>query len=70
MNYDLTWLQDWASQQVYTDSGAASWLVLSQVMPHFSNHAVHIGPTDDGRYQITLTGDIINGETVYINPAQ
>jgi hypothetical protein len=32
------------------------------------DNAINIGPTDDGRYQITLTGDVINGETVYINP--
>jgi hypothetical protein len=70
MNYDLAWLQDWASKQVYTDSGSASWLVVSQVCPNFPNHAINIGPTDDGRYQITLTGPVINGDTVYINPAQ
>lgn len=70
MNYDLAWLQDWASKQTYTDSGAASWLVVSQVCPNFPNHAINIGPTDDGRYQVTLTGDIINGDTVYINPPQ
>jgi len=70
MNYDLAWLQDWASKQVYTDSGAASWLVISQVTPNFPNHAINIGPTDDGRYYITLTGSVINGETVYINPTR
>jgi len=68
MNYDLAWLQDWASKQTYTNSGSMSWAVISQVTPNFPNHAVNIGPTEDGRYQVTLTGDIINGETVYINP--
>jgi hypothetical protein len=66
--YDLAWLQDWASKQVYTDSGAASWLVISQVCPNFPNHAINIGPTEDGRYSVQLTGPIINGDTVYINP--
>ena len=67
MNYDLAWLQNWASTQTYTDSGAASWAVISQVIPNFPNHAVNIGPTDDGRYFVQLTGGIINGDTVYIN---
>lgn len=65
--YDLAWLQNWANNQVYTDSGSMSWAVLSQVCPNFPNHAVNIGPTPDGtQYAIQLTGPIINGDTVYI----
>ena len=69
MNYDLNWLQNWANSQVYTDSGTASWLVISQVIPNFPNHTLTMGPTGDGKYGITLTGAIIDGTTVYISPA-
>ena len=67
--YDLAWLQNWASTQTYTDSGSASWTVISQVIPNFPNHSVALGATDDGRYQIILTGDQVDGTPVYINPS-
>jgi len=70
MNYDLAWLQDWAANQRYVDSGSMSWKVISEVIPNFPDHAVDMGPTTEGNYQITLTGPVINGDTVYINPAQ
>jgi hypothetical protein len=66
--YDLAWLQNWASTQTYSDSGSASWAVISQVIPNFPNHSVTLGATDDGRYQIILTGDQVDGTPVYINP--
>jgi hypothetical protein len=67
MIYDLVWLQDWASKQTYTDSGSMSWKVISEVMPNFPNHSVHMGPTDDGRYFVIITGDQIDGTPVYIS---
>lgn len=64
--YDQAWLENWAAQQNYTDSGSASWLVISQVMPNFPNHSVHIAPTEDDRYIIVITGPTMDGTPVYL----
>ena len=67
--YDLAWLQNWADQQRYVDSGSMSWKIISEVIPHFPNHAVDIGPTPEGNYQITLTGPVIDGIQVIVYAA-
>jgi hypothetical protein len=69
MNYDLAWLQDWATNQRYVDSGSMSWKVISEVIPNFPNHAVNIGPTEDGNYSISLTGPVLDGTPVIVYAA-
>ena len=66
--YDSAWVTDWASSQTHVDAASSSWKVLSEVMTHFPYHGVDMGQTDQGKYQFTISGPVITGDTFYINP--
>jgi hypothetical protein len=69
MTYDLAWLQDWASRQKFdgTNSSDISRTVLSEILSKYPDHSATFGPNPDGtEYHITLTGQMIQHETVII----
>jgi hypothetical protein len=69
--YDQAWLENWAASKTYDgNSGNASWLVISEVLSFFPDHAVKLNSVDlkEGSYSINLDGPVLNNVTVYLNP--
>lgn len=58
------WLDEWASKQTYTNNDEMSRLVFKEIIREYPETKISFGPTDDGRYQVSLVGD--TEHTVYI----
>jgi hypothetical protein len=57
-------IQNWIDNYTFVDNGTTSRDVLSNIVPHFSNHGFRYGPTNAGGYTLSINGPVVTQDFV------